>query len=83
MTPVSRLIATFATAVFFLSSCATTSVGAADDVSVSGITFLHLNDTYRVGSVEDGNRGGFGRVTTIIRELQKENRECSLKFQKP
>ena len=40
----------------------------------AGLTFIHLNDTYRVGAVEDGTRGGFGRVTTIIRELQAEGR---------
>ena len=37
-----------------------------------GLTFIHLNDTYRVGAVEDGTRGGFGRVVTVIRELQQE-----------
>jgi 5'-nucleotidase len=42
------------------------------------VTFIHLNDTYRVGAVEDGNRGGFGRVTTIVRELQSEGREVRL-----
>ena len=38
----------------------------------AGVTFLHLNDTYRVGAVEDGTAGGFGRVVTLIRELQAE-----------
>ena len=42
------------------------------------MTFIHLNDTYRVGAVEDGKRGGFGRVTTIVRELQSEGREVRL-----
>ena len=41
----------------------------------TGLTFIHLNDTYRVGAVEDGQRGGFGRVTTVIRELQAEGRD--------
>ena len=41
----------------------------------SGLTFIHLNDTYRIGAVEDGNRGGFGRVVTVIKELQAEGRE--------
>lgn len=40
-----------------------------------GLTFLHLNDTYRVGAVEDGKRGGFGRVVTVIRQLQGQGRE--------
>ena len=42
------------------------------------LTFLHLNDTYRVGTVEDGKRGGFSRVITIIRRLQDEGREVRL-----
>ncbi|MDH3613339.1 MAG: 5'-nucleotidase C-terminal domain-containing protein [Gammaproteobacteria bacterium] len=44
----------------------------------SGLTFIHLNDTYRVGAVEDGNRGGFGRVVTVIRELQAEGRDVRI-----
>jgi 2',3'-cyclic-nucleotide 2'-phosphodiesterase (5'-nucleotidase family) len=43
-----------------------------------GLTFLHLNDTYRVGAVEDGKRGGLGRVVTLIRELQAQGREVHL-----
>ena len=43
-----------------------------------GITFIHLNDTYRVGAVEDGKRGGFSRVVTLLRELQAEGREVRL-----
>lgn len=45
---------------------------------VSGITFVHLNDTYRVGAVEDGNAGGFGRVVTLIRDLQAEGRDVRI-----
>ena len=45
---------------------------------VPGITFIHLNDTYRVGAVEDGNAGGFGRVVTLIRELQAEGRDVRI-----
>lgn len=55
-----------------------TSVGGIPPAADSGITFLHMNDTYRVGAVEDGTRGGFGRVVTIIRELQREGREVRL-----
>lgn len=43
-----------------------------------GLTFIHLNDTYRVGAVEDGKRGGFGRVVTVVRELQAEGREVRI-----
>lgn len=44
----------------------------------SGLTFIHLNDTYRVGAVEDGARGGFGRVVTVIRELQEQGRDVRI-----
>jgi len=60
--------------VFFGSSLA----AAATPAAAEPISFLHLNDTYRVGAVEDGNRGGFGRVTTVIRELQKQGRTVLL-----
>ena len=56
-----------------LAGCAATPESTADDSA--GLTFIHLNDTYRVGAVEDGKRGGFGRVVTVIRELQAEGRE--------
>lgn len=52
-----------------LAACATPAVQA-DRQSVS---FLHLNDTYRIDPVEDGNRGGFGRVVTLIRDLLDAN----------
>lgn len=55
-----------------------TSFGGIPSAADSGITFLHMNDTYRVGAVEDGTRGGFGRVVTIVRELQREGREVRL-----
>lgn len=42
------------------------------------LTFLHLNDTYRVDAVEEGRRGGFSRVATIVRQLQAEGRDVRL-----
>ena len=42
--------------------------------SNASITFLHLNDTYRIAAVEDGTRGGFARVTSLIRDLRDEGR---------
>ncbi len=56
-----------------ISACATTSAPA-----TTGLTFVHLNDTYRVGAVEDGNAGGFSRVVTIVRELQAEGRDVRI-----
>jgi len=44
----------------------------------NGLTLIHLNDTYRVDAVEDGTRGGFSRVVTLIRELQAEGRDVRI-----
>ena len=56
-----------------LVACATTNpVGTDQD---RGFTIIHMNDTYRIADVEDGKRGGFGRVVTVLRELQAEGRE--------
>ena len=55
------------------SACA---VGPQSTASQSrGLTFIHLNDTYRVADVEDGTRGGFARAITIIRQAQREGRD--------
>ena len=43
-----------------------------------GITFVHLNDTYRVGPVDSGKGGGFGRVVTLVRALQAEGRDVRI-----
>jgi len=48
--------------------------------SGSPLTFIHLNDIYRVGAVEDGNAGGFGRIVTLIRELQSQDRDVRVLF---
>ena len=66
----------FAVLLIFLSlaACATITPNAA----TPGITFVHLNDTYRLGAVEDGNAGGFSRVTTVLRGLQVEGRDVHI-----
>jgi 5'-nucleotidase len=56
-----------------LTSCASSQV-----TQPGGLTFIHLNDTYRVGTVEDGKRGGFSRIVTRVRELQAEGRDVRL-----
>jgi len=61
-----------------LGACATPVARNTPDGSGTGVTFLHLNDTYRVDAVEDGTRGGFARVVTLIRQLQQEGREVRL-----
>ncbi len=47
-------------------------------VQTSGLTFVHLNDTYRVGAVEGGNVGGLGRVATVVRELQANGKQVHI-----
>ena len=58
---------------YVLAACTTTPVEKS-----SGLTFFHLNDTYRVGAVEDGTAGGFSRVVTLIRESQAQGRDVHL-----
>ena len=59
--------------VVFLSACAT-----APQSKEAGLTFIHLNDTYRVGAVEDGKAGGFSRVVTLVRELEASGRDVRI-----
>ncbi|HEY5642781.1 MAG TPA: 5'-nucleotidase C-terminal domain-containing protein [Woeseiaceae bacterium] len=59
-----------------LAACAATPESTAP--GPSGLTFVHLNDTYRVGAVEDGTKGGFGRVVTLIRDLQDKGRDVRI-----
>jgi 2',3'-cyclic-nucleotide 2'-phosphodiesterase (5'-nucleotidase family) len=56
-----------------LAACETSPESNVD--KPGGLTFIHMNDTYRVADVEDGTRGGLGRVVTVIRQLQAEGRE--------
>ena len=72
-----RCVLTISIAVL-LSSCAASPVSDVDATPGGKISFLHLNDTYWVGAVEDGNRGGFGRVTTIIHTLQTQGNTVRL-----
>ena len=68
-----------AACVAFVVACsATPEQTRHEPPQVSGITFIHLNDTYRIGAVEDGSAGGFGRVVTLIRELQAEGRDVRI-----
>ena len=63
-------------ALLIVTACAATPESTADEPAQ--LSFIHLNDTYRVGAVEDGKRGGFGRVVTVIRELQAQGREVRI-----
>lgn len=42
------------------------------------LTFIHLNDTYRVDAVEEGARGGFSRIATIVRTLNEAGRDVRI-----
>jgi 5'-nucleotidase len=59
-------------ATVLLAACSANTQEVADQ---TGLTFIHLNDTYRIGAVESGNAGGLGRVVTIVRQLQQQGRD--------
>lgn len=63
----------FAT-LLYLMACEPSSTSQ----SPGGLTFVHLNDTYRIDPVEEGRSGGFGRVATLVRQLQAQGREVRL-----
>jgi len=68
----------FLLSMVFLAACASVASPPADTVQSNTLTFIHLNDTYRVDAVEEGRRGGFGRVATIVRQLQSEGRDVHI-----
>ena len=68
-----KITTLLAVTALLLAACAT-----APATRSSGLTFLHLNDTYRVGAVEDGTAGGFSRVVTLVRELQSQGRDVRI-----
>ncbi len=63
----------------FLMACSPSSQSTNKAAEPSGVlTFIHLNDTYRIDAVEDGNAGGFSRVVTLIRGLQKQGNDVRI-----
>jgi len=62
-----------------LSACSARSpeTSAAEDGQVA-ISIIHLNDTYRVGDVEEGRRGGIGRIATLVRQLKEQGRDVRI-----
>ena len=67
----------FLSLAFLLAACG--GPQQPQDAPVSGgLTIIHVNDTYRVGDVEDGKKGGFSRVATIVRDLQREGRDVRI-----
>ena len=69
----NKIITVITVVVFFLSACA-----SSPETRTTGLTFLHLNDTYRVGAVEDGTAGGFSRVVTLARALRAQGRDVRI-----
>ena len=68
-----RRFCRFAIVLIAVSAC-----DGADRSEVPDLTLVHLNDTYRIDAVEDGNRGGLGRVATVVRQLKTDGREIRI-----
>lgn len=73
----TRKLISILSLLLLLTAC-TVSPTTANRDAASGVTFVHLNDTYRVGAVEDGKAGGFGRVVTVVRDLQAQGRDVRI-----
>ena len=69
-------------AILVLTGVLVVACGAAQtrpgDDREPNLTFIHLNDTYRVGDVEEGRRGGFSRVATVVDELKDSGRDVRI-----
>lgn len=67
MMPIRRifLLLVFTMAVFTMAACVAQQQKPSDI-----LTFIHVNDIYRVDAVEEGRRGGFSRIATLVRELE-------------
>lgn len=61
-----------------VSACASQTSRDAAQAEPGVLTFIHLNDTYRIDAVEEGRRGGFSRVATIVRDLQAEGHDVRI-----
>ncbi|MDX1517133.1 MAG: 5'-nucleotidase C-terminal domain-containing protein [Woeseiaceae bacterium] len=70
---IGRLLS--AVVAMLLTACATVPSDASGD---DRLTFFHLNDTYRIGAVDSGTAGGFGRVVTLLRKAKMEGRDVRL-----
>ena len=64
---------------FIFVLCGCSAPGLVSDVSAEDtLTFIHLNDTYRVDSVEEGRRGGFSRIATLVRALNAQGNDVRI-----
>ncbi|MDX1507484.1 MAG: 5'-nucleotidase C-terminal domain-containing protein [Woeseiaceae bacterium] len=73
----NRFLSLLLVVVVLLAACSDAS-DTNDAPASAGLTFIHLNDTYRIGDVDSGRTGGFGRVVTVIRELRAEGRDVRI-----
>ena len=60
----------------FVQACAGPETKPAADHA--NLTFIHLNDTYRIDALEEGRAGGFARVATIVRNLKAQGRDVRI-----
>jgi 2',3'-cyclic-nucleotide 2'-phosphodiesterase (5'-nucleotidase family) len=63
--------------IFMLCACGAPGI-VSDAKAEETLTFIHLNDTYRVDSVEEGRRGGFSRVATLVRGLRAQGNDVRI-----
>jgi 5'-nucleotidase len=61
-----------------LSAVSCNDAGPAVAADADSLTLVHLNDTYRIDAVEEGRRGGFARVVTVVHDLQQQGQEVIL-----
>ena len=64
------------TTLFMVQACAGQEVQSAG--TGGRLTFIHLNDTYRVDALEEGSAGGFARVATIVSDLISQGRDVRI-----
>jgi 5'-nucleotidase len=74
MTHIKKILLTW---LLILSACSAESVETTAP-GTGPITIIHLNDTYRVGDVEEGKRGGFGRIATLVQQLKAQGHDVRI-----
>lgn len=61
-------------ALWLMSRGGRTLASGRDDFKLE-LVIIQLNDTYRVDAVENGRRGGLGRVATLVRQARQQHKE--------
>nr|ADA82587.1 phosphoesterase [uncultured bacterium psy1] len=73
MTRQSEWMVWLITCVLAWSLGAGAQVGWANENDEVRVTILHVNDLYQIASLRNGKLGGFARLTTLRKQLEKEN----------